>query len=624
MTRLTADDIAQRVRRRAGAARRQVWQALQHVDPIRLTLPTTAPDLRIAVVCVYRTKNAGIVRRNLYDLPASATVRLWSLDAEIPADLDRLTLGTGPGSRFQLLNRLIAETPEERRRDGLVLMDDDVAFVVGDVGRLVTAARWSSFDVYQPGHSARSYANWSFVRRRALTFARRTDFVEQGPVVGLSSRAQEVLLALPEDLGMAWGVEVRWWVAALHHGLLQGIIDVVAVQHLTPTAQDYNRGAHELTLDRELHRVGVTDIRVLQRTVSRTRLAPGRLVQPPRRTPSQRAPDGLSRDVEPCVSVVVPTRHRRDQVLAVVDSVRDDPAVLEIIVVVDGGGDDTFAALTAIADAIPNLQPILQEHAGAGAARQNGLERAKGDVVLLLDDDVLPSPGLASGHLEAHRQDPGRVVVGALPPERPGGRTAHSVVEKLYADDYDICCRDYERDPDTVLAHLWSGNLSLDRRQALAVGVGDPDFDKLFFEDRDFGLRLRAAGIDAVFRPDLCAVHEHVGRLGGYLRDSVRQGEGLALLCLRYPDEVPEPTARYLSGRFPSPIRWLLLAAQRKPYSVGCALTRSLLVVSYIAGWLRLWAVQHVLVVLLRRAGQAMGVGVARRSRHVAGVAISV
>ena len=264
---------------------------------------------------------------------------------------------------------------------------------------------------------------------------------------------------------------------------------------------------------------------------------------------------------------------------------------------------------------MPKLRAIRQPHAGAGAARQNGLEHCRGRVVLFLDDDVLPLPGLASAHLCVHRKTPGLLVVGSLPPEPPPRRTVHSVVEQIYVEDYDVCCRDYERDPDTVLAHLWSGNMSLSREQALAVGVGDPEFDGLFFEDRDFGMRLRRAGVSAVYRPDLRAVHRHVGRLRSYLRDSVRQGRALVLLSERYPDEVPPPTADFIAGRFPSPARWMIGIAQRNPDGAGALLVNFVLGVSYLAGKVHLWRIQRLLVVFLRRVGQGQGVGLGRRTR---------
>jgi len=252
--------------RRAGRARRVVWQAAQVLDPARFALRPAPAGARVALVCVYRASNAGNVRRLVAHLPPTSVVRLWSLDGDRPADLAPLTVGDGPGSRFALFNRLVAEVPPAVRTDALVLADDDVRFVVGDLGRLLGTARAAGLDVYQPAHTALSHANWAFVRRRALTLLRRTDFVEQGPLVVFSRRAQDVLLPLPEDMGMAWGVEARWWDAGRRHGLIQGIVDAVAVQHLVPAAGAYDRSEQEDVLAGELARLGLTDVRQLQHT----------------------------------------------------------------------------------------------------------------------------------------------------------------------------------------------------------------------------------------------------------------------------------------------------------------------------------------------------------------------
>jgi GT2 family glycosyltransferase len=597
---------------------------MQRVDPVRFTLGGAPPGLRVAVACVYRGKNADNLRSLLSSMPDQTVVRLWSLDGDVPDDLASVTIGTGPGHRFGLMNRLVSDIEPDARRDALLLVDDDVRFMVGDAVRLVVAARRSGFDLYQPAHTATSHANWRFVRRRALTFSRRTNFVEQGPLVGLSSRAQQVLLPLPEDLGMGWGVEIRWWAAALKHGLVQGIVDAAAIEHLGVTAQDYDRGPQEHSLANELRMAGLTDINVLQQTVRRNSLFATNHTESSRPLTTERAiPIATSPNGRPRLSVVVPTHHRRDQVLALVDAMVDDPAVFEIIVVVDGGTDDTFAALKVLANDVPVLRPVWQQHAGAGAARQNGVERARGDLVLLLDDDVEPEPGLATGHLAAHLSDPGRVVVGALPLAARRDRNVHSVVEEVYAVDYETCCADYRRNPATVLEHLWAGNISLERSQALSVGIRDAEFDLLFssFEDRDLGLRIRAAGIAAIFREDLRATHHHRRTLRGYLRDSVRQGKAMVLLRDRYPAEEPEPTARQITGRFPPPTRLLVLLAIRYPNGVGRAITGALLFISHVTGLVHLRNLQRPFVVLLRRVGQARGVGIARRARHKSGIA---
>lgn len=314
----------------------------------------------------------------------------------------------------------------------------------------------------------------------------------------------------------------------------------------------------------------------------------------------------------PTLSVVIPTRNRAAQVLRAVDVLLADPAVHEVVVVVDGSDDGTTAALEDRARQAPGLRPMWQPHAGAGAARQRGVEAAGGELVLLLDDDVVPRPGLASGHAEVHAAHDGPlVVVGAMPTPRPQRRGVDSVTTDLYVDDYAACTADWLRNPDTVLEHLWSGNLSLPRALAAEVGLDDLDMGALFFEDRDLGMRLRAAGVPAVYRPELAAEHQHARSLRAFLDDARRQGRGLVVLHQRYPALVPDPTGRWIAGRAPLPARWLVQAAARggRP---GRALPALVLSATRLAGRARVWRLQHLLAVLLRRVGQASGAAAAR------------
>lgn len=256
------------LRGRAGRVRRTAWEAAQRLDPSRLALESSPTLGAVAVVSVYRARNAQLLRGALSSLP-DAEVRLWSLDGCVPTDLADATVGTGPGMRFPLLNRLIADLPQEVRRDGLILLDDDVHFVVGHLSALLAAGRRMSLDVYQPAQTARSHGSWPITYRERLTFARVTDYVEQGPVVVLSAAGQSALLPLPEDMGMAWGVEARWWRASLEHRLRQGVVDAVALRHLVPPGRHYDRAEQDVVLARELAKVGLTDIRQLQRVHER-------------------------------------------------------------------------------------------------------------------------------------------------------------------------------------------------------------------------------------------------------------------------------------------------------------------------------------------------------------------
>jgi hypothetical protein len=109
---------------------------------------------------------------------------------------------------------------------------------------------------------------------------RRTSFVEQGPVVALSARAQQALLPLPEDLGMAWGVEIRWRRLCAQHELGVGIVDALAIRHLPPAA-GYDRESQVAQLSLMLEAAGYSSVQDLQQEQSRVRLREGwRLLHP--------------------------------------------------------------------------------------------------------------------------------------------------------------------------------------------------------------------------------------------------------------------------------------------------------------------------------------------------------
>ena len=69
---------------------------------------------------------------------------------------------------------------------------------------------------------------------------------------------------------MAWGVEVRWSSAARAAGLRLGIVDGVAVRHLSPRGSAYDEAEQERVLAHELAAGGFAHIDELHRERRRT------------------------------------------------------------------------------------------------------------------------------------------------------------------------------------------------------------------------------------------------------------------------------------------------------------------------------------------------------------------
>ncbi|WP_018350459.1 glycosyltransferase family 2 protein [Longispora albida] len=295
------------------------------------------------------------------------------------------------------------------------------------------------------------------------------------------------------------------------------------------------------------------------------------------------------------VSVVIPTYGRRDHLPPMISAIAADPAATEIIVVVDGSRDGSYELLTELAAAEPRLVPLWQDNAGQSAARQAGLERATGDVVLFLDDDVLAGAHLAHGHALAHARRPGLVMLGYMPTDRPQARRAGDFSTHLYAEEYERACLDYERDPSSVLTGLWGGNLSLRRADALRVGVRTAR--RLgYHEDTDFGLRCAAAGLTGQFSRDLAARHTHQRDLAPFLRQAWLAGEARRILASGYPGT---PAGADPATGLGGPVRLAVLAgAHPLAYRVTRAATRAGV---RLAGRLGVWPAESGLARLQRQ-----------------------
>jgi glycosyltransferase involved in cell wall biosynthesis len=210
----------------------------------------------------------------------------------------------------------------------------------------------------------------------------------------------------------------------------------------------------------------------------------------------------------PLISVVVPTYGRRDSVLRLLRSLRAQslPAhQFEAIVVIDGSNDGTREAVAEFEAAFP-LSWIWQENRGRAAAVNAGLRMAHGDLVVLLDDDMEPTPDLLSAHLRAHRDGKRRGVVGAAPcrldPSTPPFARFRSV--QFNGVQAELSARPH----GLTYRETYTGNFSARRSDFLEVGGFDETFDGFGLEDYELALRLSSAGVELVLCTEAVA-HQH-------------------------------------------------------------------------------------------------------------------
>jgi hypothetical protein len=231
------------------------------------------------------------------------------------------------------------------------------------------------------------------------------------------------------------------------------------------------------------------------------------------------------------VSIVIPTiGNRREQLELTLSRLHGDSTVLEVLVV----DDRREPRGILFAGKQPLVRVILSGGVGPNPSRQAGLEAAIGEVVLFLDDDVVPSDQLATGHALHHRQ-PDRVVVGYMPVTL-SSKCPEPLVSTLYRLEYERRVAGYELHPDTILSNLWGGNVSLTRAAALKLGIASTRFIGRRHEDQEFGIRCQRAGMVGVFDRKLLAAHRYERSVSEFLRDASAQGRERAQLQSLHPD----------------------------------------------------------------------------------------
>ena len=205
------------------------------------------------------------------------------------------------------------------------------------------------------------------------------------------------------------------------------------------------------------------------------------------------------------VSVVVPTYNRVERLGRVIGSLeRQDIALerFEVIVVSDGSTDGTTEFLAALQTPL-SLVSVVQENQGPAAARNNGVQRARGELILFIDDDVLPTPALIREHLKTHTGQGNTIVLGPML-SPTGFRMAPWVgwEQEMLLKQYNAMQQGLW---EPTARQFYTGNTSLSRRQLLDSGGFDARFRRA--EDVELAYRLARGGAVFIFNPRAVGYH---------------------------------------------------------------------------------------------------------------------
>ncbi len=222
--------------------------------------------------------------------------------------------------------------------------------------------------------------------------------------------------------------------------------------------------------------------------------------------------DAVEALTDPLVSVIVVTWNNLEVTRACIESLFEwsDYENFELIVVDNASADETPEYLRTLEAERENVRVILNdENRGFAPANNQGLEIARGDYLVLLNNDTKVTPGwlrTLAGHL---RRRPG---IGALGPVTNNiGNEARVVTE--YETDEELLAEARRRSQrhagkvfDIPVAAFFC--VAFPREVYEQVGPLDENYEVGFFEDDDYCQRIRQLGKRVCCAEDVFIHHE--------------------------------------------------------------------------------------------------------------------
>ncbi|MDP8240753.1 MAG: glycosyltransferase [Candidatus Hatepunaea meridiana] len=246
------------------------------------------------------------------------------------------------------------------------------------------------------------------------------------------------------------------------------------------------------------------------------------------------------------ISIIIPTYNSLnllEQTIACLEKQSPDPQFFQTIVVDDGSTDCTSEFLHSYNGRLNLDVVVFPVNKGRAAARNSGVKKAKGKLLLFIDGDMVFNANLVKDHLNKHSKKEA-VILGKV----------------VYSKS--LPCKGYQRyietrgpnklPPGTPLPgrYFLSGHTSIPKAVFNDVNGFDERFREHGGEDLDLGMSLVSKGYEIIYAPELLTEHLHIRELSDVLRITRKYGNtSIPLLVVKHTELIEQMRLNWMDRK---------------------------------------------------------------------------
>ncbi|WP_164920795.1 glycosyltransferase family 2 protein [Thermosynechococcus vestitus] len=206
----------------------------------------------------------------------------------------------------------------------------------------------------------------------------------------------------------------------------------------------------------------------------------------------------------------------------------------EVIIVDDGSTDKTVEWLKEHRHEFPCVQWLQQEHLGPAAARNLGIQGAKGDWIIFIDSDLVVTSTFLEAHARCLMREQKRLGIEDVTqvPAFSYGRVINTC---NFADP----TSERYKMTDFSAAYFATGNVAIARHWLEKAGLFDTQFQLYGWEDLELGVRLKKLGLRLLKCPEAVGYHWHppfsLSQVPALIQKEIERGRMGVLFYKKHP-----------------------------------------------------------------------------------------